>query len=298
MGRNGSGPSQSQQQQQQQQQQGRTQHPLLSSMSGSSRTGRSTATVGTAPPAPTQTVKKQPEVDLLSGDFGDFAGAAPTPTPTTGQGQPASRTAPPPAIPGGRPASPTATTAPATSTSNPNPTSPIPTQAQTSAKPTPSSSLFDLDFRPPSTSGGASGNGVGMGKTSNMDILSLFSSAPTPPSAPVPGMMRQTSGFGQEMPQQQYQQQQYQQQQQQQQQPRPAVYGQEAYNSPPAYQSNPQQAYASWGNGSGATSTSTTMGGVGGMTSGFAGMGLGSDPWSSAGSVSHETRSRFVVERY
>jgi hypothetical protein len=291
MGRNGSGPSQSQQQ-------SRTPHPLLSSMSGSSRTGRSTATVGTAPPAATQAVKKQPEVDLLSGDFGDFAGAAPTPTPTSGQGQAASRTGPPPAIPGGRPAPPTATTAPATSTSNPNPTSPTPARAQTSAKPTPSSSLFDLDFRPPSTSGGGSGHGAGMGKTSNMDILSLFSSAPAPTSAPVPGMMRQTSGFGQEVSQQQYQQQQYQQQQQQQQQPRPAVYGQEAYNSPPAYQSNPQQAYASWGNGSGATSTSTTMGGVGGMTSGFAGMGLGSDPWSSAGSVSHEAQSRFVVERY
>jgi hypothetical protein len=109
--------------------------------------------------------------------------------------------------------------------------------------------------------------------------------------------MRQTSGFGQEMPQQQqYQQQQYQQQQQQQQQQqRPAVYGQDSFNSPPAYQSNPQQAYASWGNGSGATSTSTTMGGVGGMTSGFAGMGLGSDPWSSAGSVSLTFESAVVV---
>ena len=107
-------------------------------------------------------------------------------------------------------------------------------------------------------------------------------------------MTRQTSGFG-DFSSGGQQQQQYQQQQQQ----RPAVYGQESFNAPPVVQSNPQQAYASWGNGSGVTSSASPnpsaqvgTAGIGAMTSGFAGMGMGSDPWSSTTTVSVSYMSR------
>ena len=250
-------------------------HPLLSSMAGSK---------SAAPPIRT----KAPEVDLLSGDFGGESVSMPTRT-----------TAAAPAVPGNRPAP------PSTSGGQAAPAAPAATPTAT-AKATPSSSLFDLDFKTPSASATAN-------KTSNQDILSLFSSAP-------PQTVRQTSfgdfgGFGQAPQPQQTQQQQYQQQpspqqhqqqssyqpqqkhsqpqQQQQQQSSSAIYGQsDSYNAPPAVQSHTQAGYASWSSGSGVTSPvaqtsgSSSGAGMGALSTGFAGMKMGNDPWSSAAPVS------------
>ena len=249
-------------------------HPLLSSMAGSK---------SAAPPMRT----KAPEVDLLSGDFGAESVSMSTRTTTAA-----------PAVPGNRP------TPTSTSGGQAAPAAPAATLTAT-AKATPSSSLFDLDFKTPSASATAN-------KTSNQDILSLFSSAPPQPvrqtsfgdfggfgQAPQPQQSQQPQ-YQQQAPPQQYQQQssyqpqqQYSQpQQQQQSSPSSAIFGQsDSYNAPTVVQPNTQSGYASWNSGSGVTSpTAQTSGssgaGVGALSTGFAGMKMGNDPWSSTAPVS------------
>jgi hypothetical protein len=216
----------------------RTAHPLLSATAGPKQVSSAS-------------LRKLPQVDLLSGDFGGFESSpAPTPTPTATLSAAA-------AVPGNRPPTLGAVVSPA-----PTP-APAPAQpAQTS-----NSSLFELDFKPPT---------VSSNKSSHKDIMSLFSSAP-PVQAQTQGQGQGQGGLGDfgsfggmgsfSQPQQQEQQ---------------AGRTQPPLYSPPSIATNPQAGYASWNASSGITSSTGGAGaGMNGITSGFGGMGLGADPWST-----------------
>lgn len=233
----------------------RTSHPLLSA---SHRTSR-------APPAPTaKPVAKAATFDLL-GDLGDSASPV---APTT------TRSGPPPAVPGNRPAAAVPTSA---STQLPSLAPVVETSA--ASKPAPSAvgsgaGLFDLDFKAPTPTSASQ-----KPKSSTNDILSLFSASSGPPA------YSQTA-----IPQQQRQQQQsyHQQSQSRPQQQQPAVFGQlGSYNAPPTLAPQGQTAYATWTGASGVTAPSVASPATTGLASGMAGLSMGgADVWGAAAPVS------------